>query len=108
MIGGFVHMLVVSLLLAAGLYTVSVYIPSFGERVRLLVLGVIGAAAFMRLGDPIWFHQDWSHAIYLFIADCVSLIAAGLVILKLLPRHGMQAQAAPTAAASESPASSGE
>jgi hypothetical protein len=41
----------------------------------------------MRLGEPIWFHQDWGHAVYLFIADCVSLIAAGLVILKLLPRN---------------------
>lgn len=89
MIGGFVHMLVVSLLMAVGLYTLSLHIPGFGERVRLLVLGVIGAAIFMRLGEPIWFHQDWGHAVYLFLADCVSLIAAGLVILKLLPKHGM-------------------
>jgi hypothetical protein len=87
MVGGFLHMLVVSLLMAVGLYTLSLYIPSFGERVRLLVIGVIGAAAFMRLGEPIWFHQDWGHAVYLFIADCVSLIVAGLVILKLLPRN---------------------
>ncbi len=87
MIGGFVHMLVVSLLMAVGLYTLSLHIPGFGERVRLLVLGVIGAAIFMRLGEPIWFHQDWGHAVYLFLADCVSLIAAGLVILKLLPKR---------------------
>lgn len=108
MIGGFLHMLVVSLLLAVGLYTLSVYIPSFGERLRLLVLGVVGAAVFMRLGDPIWFHQDWNHAIYLFIADCVSLIAAGLVILKLLPKHGMRGQASDTTAANENPVSSAE
>jgi hypothetical protein len=87
MIGGFVHMLVVSLLMAVGLYTLSLHIPGFGERVRLLVLGVIGAAIFMRLGEPIWFHQDWGHAIYLFVADCISLFAAGLVILKLLPKR---------------------
>jgi hypothetical protein len=92
MIGGFLHMLVVCLLMAVGLYTLSLHIPSFGERVRLLVLGVIGAAVFMRLGDPIWYHQDWGHAIYLFIADCVALIVAGLVILKLLPRQGMAAR----------------
>jgi hypothetical protein len=97
MIGGFLHMLVVSLLMAVGLYTVSLYIPSFGERVRLLALGVVGAAVFMRLGDPIWFHQDWGHAIYLFVADCVSLIVAGLVILKLLPRQGMGAETTTTA-----------
>jgi hypothetical protein len=93
MIGGFLQMLVVTLLMAVGLYTLSMHVPGFGERVRLLVLGVVGAAVFMRLGDPIWFHQDWSHAIYLFIADCVSLIVAGLVILKLLPKHGMATSA---------------
>ncbi len=87
MIGGFIHMLVVTLLMAVGLYTASRYVASFGERVRLLVLGTLGATIFMRLGEPIWFHQDWGHAVYLFIADCTSLIAAGLVILKLLPRN---------------------
>lgn len=101
MIGGFVHMLVVALLMAVGLYTLSRYIPSFGERVRLLIVGVIAATAFMRLGEPIWFHQDWGHAVYLFLADSVSLIAAGLVILKLLPKHGMTA-------ANGNPATSGE
>ena len=93
MIGGFLHMLVVGLLMAVRLYTLSLHIPGFGERVRLLVLGVIGAAAFMRLGAPIGYHQDWGHAIYLFIADSVSLIVAGLVILKLLPRQGVAARA---------------
>jgi hypothetical protein len=86
MIGGFVHMLIVTFLMALGLYAVSLHVPSFAERLLLLVLGVVGAALFMRLGDPIWFHKDWGHAIYLFIADSISLIAAGFVILKLLPR----------------------
>ena len=68
-----------------------------GERVRLLVLGVVGAAVFMRLGEPIWYHQDWGHAIYLFVADSVAMIVAGLVILKLLPRQGVAAQPTTTA-----------
>jgi hypothetical protein len=94
MIGGFLHMLVVSLLMAVGLYTLSLHVPGFGERVRLLVLGTIGAAVFMRLGEPLWFHQDWSNAVYLFVADSISLIVAGLVILKLLPKHGLATEAA--------------
>ncbi len=94
MIGGFIHMLVVALLMAVGLSTASRYIPSFSERVRLLVLGVLGATIFMRLGEPIWFHHDWGHAIYLFIADSASLTIAGLIILKLLPRAHL-ATAAP-------------
>ena len=39
----------------------------------------------MRLGEPIWYHHDWGNAIYLFIAESLSLIVAGLIILKLLP-----------------------
>jgi hypothetical protein len=86
MIGGFVHMLVVALLMAAGLGALSRYVPSFNERVRLLVIGVVAAVVFMRLGGPIWFHHDWGNAIYVMIADALSLIVAGLIILKLLPR----------------------
>ena len=93
MIGGFIHMLVVTLLMAVGLYTLSRYVPSFSERVRLLILGTLGATIFMRLGEPIWFHHDWAHAIYLFVADTVSLAVAGLIILKLLPRTHMAAAA---------------
>jgi hypothetical protein len=87
MIGGFIHMLVVALLMAVGLYTASVYIPSFTDRARLLALGVLGATIFMRLGEPIWYHHDWGHAIYMFVADTVTLLVAGLIILKLLPRN---------------------
>jgi len=87
MIGGFIHMLMVTLLMAAGLFTLSRYVTSFGDQVRLLVLGTIGAAAFMRLGEPIWYQHDWSHAIYVFVAESISLIVAGLIILKLLPRR---------------------
>jgi hypothetical protein len=86
MIGGFIHMLVVALLMAAALGALTRYVPSFGEQVRMLMLAVLAAVAFIRLCEPIWFHQDWGHAIYLFIADLISLAVAGLIILKLLPR----------------------
>lgn len=90
---GFLHMLMVSLLMAAGLGAVSRFVADFGERTRLLVLGVLGATAFIHLREPIWFHHDWPHFIYLFIADSVSLIVAGLIILKLLPRTHLAAAA---------------
>jgi hypothetical protein len=100
MIAGFVHMLVVTMLMAVGLFILSRHVPSFSERVRLLILGTLGATIFMRLGQPIWFHHDWGHAIYLFVADTVSLGVAGLIILKLLPRTHM-ATAAPADAPTE-------
>jgi hypothetical protein len=86
MVGGFIHFLVVALLMAAGLYTLSRYVLPFGEQMKLLILGVAGAVVFMRLRDPIWYHHGWGHAIYLLIADTVILLVAGFIILKLLPR----------------------
>jgi len=90
LIGGFLHMFVVALLMAAGLLTISRYVASWGERVRLLLLGTIGAAVFIHLREPIWFHHDWTYAIYVLVADVVSLTVAGLIILKLLPRDAAQ------------------
>ena len=87
MIGGFIHMLIVAALMAAGLLMLSRRVTMFDEQFKLLVLGVLGATIFIRLGAPIWYHQDWTWAIYSFVADSISLIAAGVVILKLLPRH---------------------
>lgn len=86
MIAGFIHMLVVASLMAAGLYALSRHVPNFAEQAKLLGLGIIGATVFMRLGEPIWYHQDWGYAIYMFIADSISLGVAGFIILKLLPR----------------------
>jgi hypothetical protein len=91
LIVGFLHTLIVSLLMAAGLGAISRFVPDFGERARLLVLGVVGATAFIHLREPIWFHHDWPHFIYLFVVDTVSLVVAGLIILKLLPRSSAAA-----------------
>jgi hypothetical protein len=93
LLGGFLHMFVVALLMAAGLLTISRYVASWGERVRLLLLGAIGAAVFIHLREPIWFHHDWTYAIYLLVADVMSLTVAGLIILKLLPRDAVAAPA---------------
>ncbi|HEY0446964.1 MAG TPA: hypothetical protein VGD19_10985 [Allosphingosinicella sp.] len=98
MIAGFVHMLVVALLLAAALGSLSRFVPRFGEQTRLLVLAVLAATVFMRLGEPVRYHHDWTYAIYLFVTDTISLLVAGLIILKLLPR----AAAAPAGARAES------
>ena len=87
LLGGFIHMLVVAMVMATGLLTLARYVPTFGERVRLLVLGALGAAAFIHLRDPIWFHHDWTYAIYALLVDTLSLVVAGLIILKLLPRE---------------------
>jgi hypothetical protein len=100
MIGGFIHMLVVAALMAAGLLMLSRHVTDLAEQLKLLILGVLGATIFIRLGAPIWYHQDWAYAIYSFLADSISLGVAGLIILKLLPK-------APAAVAAEAAAPPG-
>ena len=93
MVAGFVHMLIVAALMAAGLAMLARYVTSFTEQLKILGLGVLAATVFLRLGAPIWYHQDWTWAIYAFVADSISLGVAGLVILKLLPRPAAAAAA---------------
>ena len=85
MIAGFLHMLVVALLLALFLLSISRYVSSHAERAKITALVLVAAAIFMRLGGPIWDHQDWGFALYQFVADLAMLGAAAAVILKLLP-----------------------
>lgn len=86
---GFIHILVAILLIGGGLYAVKDRLPLFVERARLVVLSAVGLALYARLGDPIWYHQDWRHAIYLFIADALILSAGGLILARwFLPARG--------------------
>ncbi len=67
-------------------------VPDFASRAKAAVLFSVAAAAFMRLGEPIFYHHDWAHFIYLFIADALALSVAGLIIARwFLPGAGMGA-----------------
>ena len=99
MIAGFVHMLIVALLMAAGLYLLSRHVARFADQARIFGLFVVALVAYLRFGEPIWFHQAWGYVIYMFVAECVSLGVAGFIILKLLPPAS--ARAAPAGATSD-------
>ena len=96
MIAGFIQMLIVSLLLAAALYYVVRHVAAFGDQLKILLFTVLSATIFIRLGTPIWYHYDWPHAIYSFIADSLSLGVAGLIMLKLMPHRAAAAPSATT------------
>lgn len=80
MIGGLVLDFVVALLIGTALNGIDRRVPDFASRARLVVIFALAAAGYMRLGEPIWYHHDWGHFIYLFIADFVTLAAAGLIL----------------------------
>ena len=98
MVAGFVHLLIVALLMAAALYTLSRHVMRFADQARIMGLFVVAVVGYLRFGEPIWFHQPWDYAIYMFVAECVSLGVAGFIILKLLPNA---ARAIPAGATSD-------
>lgn len=79
---GFIHELIVALILGFALLGIAARVADFGSRARLVVLFSVAAAALIHLGEPIWMHVDWAHAIYVFIADTVMLAVGGLVIAR--------------------------
>lgn len=96
-VGGLILDFVVALLIGFGLLAVARRVPDFASQARLVACFAVAAATFMHLGDPIWYHHDWPHSIYLFVADTVALAAAGLVIARwFLPRATMAPEGAPT------------
>jgi hypothetical protein len=97
MIGGLVLDFVVALLIGAALIGIDRRVPDFESRARLVVLFALAASAYMHLGEPIWYHHNWGHFIYLFIADAVTLAAGGLIIARwFLPRTKAAPAGAPT------------
>mgnify|MGYP000504074296 CR=1 FL=1 len=99
MVMGFVQLLIVALLMAAALYTLSRHVARFADQATVLGLFVVAVVGYLRFGEPIWFHQPWGYAIYMFVAECVSLGVAGFIILKLL--LPTSARAAPAGATSD-------
>ncbi len=84
---GFIHEVIVCLLLAGALSTLDRRIPDFGSRARIVVLFSIAATGLITLGEPIWYHHDWPNFIYGFVANTAMLIVAGLVIARwFLPK----------------------
>ena len=82
LLGGFVFDLVVALLLALALAGIAGRVTDFASRARLVVTLSVAASAYMHLGEPIWYHHDWPHFIYLFVGDAVTFAAGGLVIAR--------------------------
>lgn len=96
MIGGLLLDFVVALLIGTALIGIDRRVPDFASRARLVVLFAIAASAFTHLGEPIWYHHDWAHFIYLFVADGLALAAGGLIIARwFLPRARQAPEGAP-------------
>lgn len=82
MLTGYLHMLISATLLALALWGVRGRIPDFAGRVRLVTGMALTMVVFTNLSDPVWFHQDWSSAIFVATSNLVSLVAAGCILAR--------------------------
>ncbi len=89
---GLILNFIAALLIGTALIGIDRRIGDFGSRARVAILIVIAATTYTQLGEPIYWHHDWPHFIYLFIADSVTLGVGGLIVAWFLPRSR---QAAP-------------
>ena len=94
---GLVLNFVVALLIGTALIGIDRRVPDFGSRARVAVMIAVAASAFTHLGEPIYWHHDWPHFLYVFIADSLALAAAGVIVAWFLPSSDRHAPAeAPT------------
>jgi hypothetical protein len=94
---GLILNFIIALLIGLGLLGMGQRVPDLASRGRVAVLVAVAAAAYTHLGEPIFLHHDWGHFIYLFVADGLTLAAAGIIVAKFLPGPRVVAPAdAPT------------
>ncbi|MBA3677384.1 MAG: hypothetical protein H0W74_08275 [Sphingosinicella sp.] len=96
LVGGLVFNFVVALIIGAALIGIDRRVPDFSSRAKLVMIFAVAASAYLRLGEPIYWHHDWPHFIYLFIADAAILSVGGLVIARWFLHRGKEEPAAPS------------
>jgi hypothetical protein len=86
-VAGYVHELIVALIIAFALYGIAGRVTDFASRARLVVLFGIAGAALCHLAEPVWFHYDWAWSIFGFVSNAAMLVAGGLVLTRwFLPK----------------------
>jgi hypothetical protein len=93
---GFVFNFAVALLIGLALIGIDGRVRDFGSRARVAAMIGIAGAAFVHLGEPIYYHHDWPYFIYVFIADGLMLAAAGVIVAWFLKTPPEEAVAATT------------
>lgn len=79
---GFLHELIICFLLGWALMGIDRRVPDYISRGKTVIMFSLAASAFVHLGNPIWYHHDWTYEIYRFVADAVMLIVAGMILAR--------------------------
>jgi hypothetical protein len=97
---GLVFNFAIALLIGLALIGIDGRVTDFGSRARVAAIIGVAGAAFVHLGEPIYYHHDWPYFLYVFIADGLMLAAAGVIVAWFL-KTPPAAQAAATTDARE-------
>jgi hypothetical protein len=79
---GFLHEFIICFLLGWALMGIDRRIPDYISRSKTVIMFALAASAFIHLGNPIWYHHDWTYEIYRFIADAIMLTVAGMILAR--------------------------
>jgi len=85
LVTGLILNFIIAVLIGLGLLGMGQRVPDMASRGRVAVVIAVAAAAYIHLGEPIYLHHDWVHFIYLFVADGLTLAAAGIIVAWFLP-----------------------
>ena len=98
LLGGLVLNFIVALLIGAALIGIDRRVPDFNSRARMVAIFAVAASAYMHLKEPLFYHHDWPHFIYTFLADAITLTAGGVILARWFLPKGVSAPAEGVAA----------
>lgn len=96
LVSGLILNFIVALLIGFAIAGIADRVGDFGARARVGVIVALAASAFNFFCKPIYFHHDWGHWIYMFVAQALMLVAAALILSWFLPQGRAAPADAPT------------
>jgi hypothetical protein len=84
---GFAFDFLIALLIGIALLGIEGRVPDFGSKARVAMIIAVAGAAYNHLSEPIYYHHDWPHFVYAFVADGLMLAAAGFILAWFLTRR---------------------
>jgi hypothetical protein len=85
MLFGFLHMLGTAILLSLLLQLLAPAAPTYADRLKIVAFIGVVAAFEAHLGQPIWWHWPWTHALIGAGYTFGSYLIAGLVLSYFVP-----------------------
>ena len=84
MLKGFLHTLLTAAIFGFILHGLRDKVVAYSDKVKLIATIGLGATIWANLADAIWFHQSWSHHLWISFYNLVAYLLAGLVLARFI------------------------